>query len=280
MNYAINPIRWHVKKWARRAVISISGGLGDLWHGAKPPAIRVLTYHRFTDNKYDPVSVRPDDFEAHLQWLSRNVTLLDAEKFCHALEGKQPLERNAVLVTVDDGHRSFYEHAYPLLKKYKVPAILFVCPALVDKQNSAREFMSWDELARVQQDMIVVASHGLSHRSLGRTSMRQAVYEVEEASRQLKLHLGVENPFFAFPFGTRRDFSDELADVLLANGYQYCFTSVHGRCSQMTRSNLFPRVKIESGESLGLFRAIALGRLDAWRAIDNVGWRLQQRGRL
>ncbi len=280
MNYAINPIRWHAKKWARRAVIRLSGGLGAVGQSAKRPTIRVLTYHRFTNIKYDPVSVRPCDFEAHLQWLSQNVNLLDAETFCLALAGKQQLDRNAVLITIDDGHRSFYEHAYPLLKKYNVPAILFVCPALVDAQNSPKEFMGWEELAHVQRGNIVVASHGLSHRSLGLVSMTQAVHEVEEASKQLKLRLGIENPFFAFPFGTRKDFSDELADMLLANGYQYCFTSVHGQCSPMTRPNLFPRIKIESGESLNLFRAIALGQLDAWRAFDSVGWRLQQRGRL
>lgn len=280
MNYAINPVRWHVKKWARRAAICFSRGLSGVGQNAEGPKLRVLTYHRFTDLIYDPVSVTPSDFEMQLSWLSRNVRLLDAETFCMMLQDNQPLDRDAVLITVDDGHKSFYEHAYPLLKKYDVPAILFVCPSLINDKFNTREFMNWGELAQVRRNKIVVASHGFSHRSLGRVSMAEAEYEVAEASKLLKLRLGIENPFFAFPYGTRNDFSDALADMLLAKGYQYCFTSVHGPCSPMSRSNLLPRIKIESGESLNVFRKIAQGHLDMWRVVDNLGWRLQQRGRL
>lgn len=280
MNYAINPTRWHLKKCARRAVTHLSVGLARNGQNAKRPTIHVLTYHRFTGLKYDPVSVKPRDFEKHLQWLGQNVQLLDAEAFCLALQGKQQSKRDAVLITIDDGHRSFYDHAYPLLKKYNAPAILFVCPSLINSKHNSGEFMNWEELEQVQRDRIIVASHGLSHRSLGKISIQEAEYEVKEAQKQLKQHLKIENPFFAFPFGTRKDFSDPLADMLLDHGYLHCFTSIHGACVPLSRSNLLPRIKIESGESIDMFSKISRGHLDAWRAVDNVAWWLQQRGRL
>lgn len=46
----------------------------------------------------------------------------------------------------------------------------------------------------------------------------------------------------------------------------------------MMKANLFPRLKIESGESLNVFTAIVKGYLDAWHLIDNRVWWLQQNG--
>nr|WP_271711533.1 polysaccharide deacetylase family protein [Marinigracilibium pacificum] len=45
------------------------------------------------------------------------------------------------IITVDDGDYSFYEIAFPLIKKYKIPSILFIIPSLIDTDNP----FWWDE---------------------------------------------------------------------------------------------------------------------------------------
>ncbi|MEE9322703.1 MAG: polysaccharide deacetylase family protein [Granulosicoccus sp.] len=40
---------------------------------------------------------------------------------------------NAIVLTFDDGYRSFYDLVYPLLEEYEIPATVFVCPDLIDK---------------------------------------------------------------------------------------------------------------------------------------------------
>lgn len=47
-----------------------------------------------------------------------------------------------VLVTFDDGHRSVYEVAFPLLKKYELPAIVFIITGLVGTDTP----FWWDEI--------------------------------------------------------------------------------------------------------------------------------------
>jgi len=47
-----------------------------------------------------------------------------------------------VLITVDDGHISFYENAFPLLKQYQVRTILFIVPSLIDTDKP----FWWDEV--------------------------------------------------------------------------------------------------------------------------------------
>lgn len=279
MNYQIEPWRWHLKKFARRTAVAADGALRYLGWRAPGPRLTVLTYHRFDGQAFDPVAVSRQAFEAQLRWLRAHVEVLDGKGFARILAGTKPLQRDAVLLTVDDGHRSFYRTAFPLLQRYRMPAILFVCPGLIEAGPDAGEFVSWAQLQEMQSNGLLIAAHGHTHRSLTRIGPEAAADEITRAASELKRRLGAESPFFSLPFGTRRDFSVELADRLLAHGYRYCFTSIHGPCRPLSRPNLLPRTKIEGGESLAMFRAIVAGGLDLWRVVDELAWPLQQRGR-
>jgi peptidoglycan/xylan/chitin deacetylase (PgdA/CDA1 family) len=61
----------------------------------------------------------------------------------HLLEEHFMLYREQnILVTVDDGDISFYQYMFPLLKQYKLPAILFIITSLIDSKTP----FWWDEL--------------------------------------------------------------------------------------------------------------------------------------
>jgi len=278
-DYLIGPLRWHLKKISRRAAI----GLSRHWPGASGPRLRVLTYHRFGTRRYDPVAIPPEAFEGHLRWLSEHAQVIDAAGFAGWLDGTRQIRHNTVLITVDDGHYSFYEHALPILRRYGFSAVLFVCPDLIEADEPPpaparpREFMSWRELEAVQAQGLTIGSHGLSHRSLARMSPREAEAEIVAAQAVLESRLGTRSPWFAFPFGTRADFSDRLARFLVRRGYDFCFTSIHGHCRPPAAHTLLPRLKIEAGEDLELFGSIVEGHLDNWSVVDNAAWWIQQR---
>jgi peptidoglycan/xylan/chitin deacetylase (PgdA/CDA1 family) len=235
-----------------------------------------LSYHRFGNTARDPVMVTPGQFAAQMGWLIDHVDVLTPARFAAIQRGQQELERDAVLVTIDDGHQSLATHALPVLERHSITAVLFVCPKLTGSQG----FMAWPELEKCRAAGHEVAPHGLTHRSLGRMSLIEAAAEVAVAKSVLTDRLGVATPYFAFPFGTRADFSLPLLGMLREQGYEFCFTSIHGACRPMQRPALLPRVKVESGEGLRMFSHIATGKMDAWRHIDNFAWPLQQRNRL
>lgn len=71
-------------------------------------------------------------FEAQMRWLLRSYEPVSLTQWrAHFLEGA-PLSPAAVLVTFDDGYRNVARHALPLLRKWGIPCVLFVVPALVD----------------------------------------------------------------------------------------------------------------------------------------------------
>jgi hypothetical protein len=81
---------------------------------------------------------------------------------------------------------------------------------------------------------------------------------------------------FAYPFGTMADFNAATAKILGESGYQFVFTSQHGAVQKSLDALVLPRIKVESGEPLWMFKYLVQGGLDAWQLIDQTLWKFQQ----
>ncbi|WP_089794357.1 poly-beta-1,6-N-acetyl-D-glucosamine N-deacetylase PgaB [Halomonas korlensis] len=146
--------------------------------GRDPGKFSVISYHDVVDLEQTP------EMKVFPQTITRNLLVehfnLFAELGYHpvsyqqiidAREGRQPLPENAVLLTFDDGYRSFHDIVYPLLKLYDYPAITAVVGSWLDvpageqvtygETTLPRErFMTWAQLNEIQRSPLVeVASH-------------------------------------------------------------------------------------------------------------------------
>ena len=84
-----------------------------------------LMYHRFEENKYPSTNIRIDDFKKHLSIIeNNNIKFINPNNFEDELKNNK-LQRK-ILLTIDDGFLSFYENAWPILKKKK-NSIYFIC---------------------------------------------------------------------------------------------------------------------------------------------------------
>jgi peptidoglycan/xylan/chitin deacetylase (PgdA/CDA1 family) len=95
--------------------------------------VAVLLYHRVRD---------VEGFSAQMEWLARNASPLTPTAFEAALAAGRAPGPASVLVTFDDGTRDFAELAWPILRRFSIPAVLFVPTAYPD---SGRVFW-WDAL--------------------------------------------------------------------------------------------------------------------------------------
>jgi peptidoglycan/xylan/chitin deacetylase (PgdA/CDA1 family) len=114
--------------------------------GRIAPGPTILVYHCVHDVPTDPqmLSVTPAHFEEHLAVLQQHYRVLPLNDLITALlNGTMPAR--AVAITFDDGYANNYEYAWPLLKKYSMPATIFVSTSYV---SSNREFLC-DELERI-----------------------------------------------------------------------------------------------------------------------------------
>lgn len=117
------------------------------WTEAAGRELRVLVYHRVlgAHNRGDGDphlwSATPETFAAQMAFIARYFAPVTAWQVADALAGAARLPRRAILVTFDDGYRDFLD-AWPILKRFGVPALVFVPTAF---PGASRRFW-WDEL--------------------------------------------------------------------------------------------------------------------------------------
>ena len=274
--------RWYVKKAARRSFMVgsfVSGALGARRITAGAPRVRALTYHRIGDEPREPFCVSPDDFEAQMRFLSVHRLAVDLDDVIAFVAGRGSLPEGACLVTIDDGCESTLTEALPILRRWGVPAIAFVTSSLVglDVPELPERYLGWDELREVADSGFVeIGSHAFTHRSLGAMDADESRREAFESKAQLERELGREIRCFAYPFGTHGDFDDVTERHLADAGYTIAFNSMHGTLRPGMDPISLPRIKVEGGEGLVMFRLLTAGGMDAWRVVDRNLWRLQR----
>ena len=263
--------RWLAKKAARAmvgALTAVPAALGS----AGEPRVRVLTYHRFGPGRRAPFCVDAAAFDRQMAWLARSGRAASLAQVRGFLGGRRNLDNGAVLVTIDDGDPSVAEIAVPILRRHGVPAVLFT---LAGRPEGFR-VLDDAALRAVADAGVDIGSHSLTHRSMARLPREQQVVEARDSRRRLEDILGRPVTTFAYPFGTRADYSDETAQVLREAGYDLAFTSQHGALQAGLDPLALPRVKVESGDPDWLFPLLCGGALDAWRLVDGGLYGLQR----
>lgn len=112
-------------------------------------ALRVLTYHRVMEPRLatacDPalVSATPAGFEGQMRLLATRYNVVSADQVADAWAGGAPLPSRAVLVTFDDATRDFADVAWPIMRRWKLPATVFVPTAYPGRRD---HLFWWDRL--------------------------------------------------------------------------------------------------------------------------------------
>src|SRR5262245_24688944 len=93
---------------------------------------QILTYHRINnDNDQFFTGMRVDIFEKHIEYLSNYYNILSLEDMINCMKSND-IKDNAIVITFDDGYKDVYLNAYPILRRYSVPATIFLPTSCID----------------------------------------------------------------------------------------------------------------------------------------------------
>ena len=193
---------------------------------------RILYYHSVSD---DPVrsSVSPAVFAAQIEHLRQRYRVLPLADVVSRLAAHVPLPADVVAITLDDGFRDNYEHAFPVLARLGVPATIFLTAAYIGTDRlptlTRTDFiprpLDWGQVKEMHVHGIAFGSHTLTHPMLSQVPLDEARREIALSRKAIEDRLGSEVSLFCYPRG---DFNTAVKRVVGEEGYAAACTTVPG----------------------------------------------------
>lgn len=232
-------------------------GAGESNPGSKPEVsdepFYVLCYHRFlrhTNPDAEPsqseYQMPLDEFKWQMQYLKDNGfhPVSEDELMGYWFQGK-PLPLKPVLITFDDGFRTIYRDAFPVLKAHGYPSILFLYTKFIEygeaalkrraddtkkhKVNLGTEALEDDDILSMQPSDMVVESHTAHHLNLGKENEKKDVaefqkllnYEITEPLSFIETRFKHKPEWLAYPYGV---YDPAILKAVHETGYKLAFS--------------------------------------------------------
>ena len=156
-----------------------------------------IMYHRFNENKYPSTNVKMDIFKNQIE-IIRGKGLNFYNPLDFKDEFAKPKNEKKIILTIDDAFSSFYENAWPYLKKNKIPFILFVSTEPVGKNG----YMTWEQIKEVEKEKFAyIGNHSHSHEYMIDLTLRKFKDDIDLSIKIFKEKLGYNPIYFSYPFG-------------------------------------------------------------------------------
>jgi peptidoglycan/xylan/chitin deacetylase (PgdA/CDA1 family) len=176
-------------------------------HAGGYQIVPVLCYHNLGDRAKGRMVMAGASFREQMQYLKANgyrvISLRELVEFTRL---DRQLPQRAVVLTFDDGYRSFKQYAHPVLKELGFTATLFV---YTDYVGAGRAALSWSDLKELAAEGFDIQAHSKSHvdlrRAPGETDAQYQRRIQAELAQPLELfdrHLGRRPDILAFPYGS------------------------------------------------------------------------------
>lgn len=222
--------------------------------------ISILMYHRIGDfhdvREHRALFCRYRRFNAQMRWLKyMKYNVIDMDTCIRAVRREIPIPSRAVVLTFDDGFEDFYIYAFPVLKRYKFPAVVYVLPNYINGTadwfaKEGRPCPPMLKLEQIQEIMdygIEIGSHGLSHVKLAEVSYERMRKEIFESKIEIEAIIKRKVRHFCYPYGS---YNTSVIEVVKEAGYVSAVTCVRGGVVPGNDLWQLPRKAVSFGDSL------------------------------
>jgi len=240
-----------------------AGEKQNIKSGKQDKIINILCYHRFkkrniTDEKKkkwgDIYYISPKMLEKHIKYIRKNNTIISMNRYLRFLDGKADIPGRSVLITIDDGYRSIYTRAFPVLKRLNVPFTVYYYQYFLPGGANALNRSMIKEMMRAGAEAgchsnthPILTSRWKNRHSKNKRKMGDEEYieflkdEIISSKKYLEEYIGVPMATFAYPYGT---YSDEVVHFIKKAGYKAAFSVVASCNTQKTNRYRLKRTMI------------------------------------
>lgn len=217
-------------------------------------------YHRIRDDEIDPdISVSTKRFDQQMGYLRENFNVMSLDKLLDNVAKNGEREMDTVAITFDDGFKDNYSNAYPILKRHKLPATIFLVSHFIGKRQ---DMLNPDDLRTMSIDHIDFGSHTATHRILSEVGIEEAAKEILDSKTAIENMLDYKVRFFAYPKGKAADFNNQVKTIVESSGYRAAFSTENGAIDRHSDSYELKRVGMRN-YPMFVFKLRVSGLLEA-----------------
>ncbi|MFN8009003.1 MAG: polysaccharide deacetylase family protein [Terriglobia bacterium] len=251
-------------------------------------------YHRvcplFFDKQIPYANVYPEEFEKQIAFIAEKHEGVTVTEFLRRRSAGE-LTGNEICITFDDGFRDNYLFAFPILRKYGVPANFFLVTKYIGSdelfpwvpldEGGKSDFsrhrenwipMNWENVKEMMESGMEFGTHTHTHsHSLSELSLDVATQELKDCTALFKARTGLDPKVFCFPHGTTLDYNREHIEMIKSLGYQAALTTNIGRNSSSQDPFELKRLIVYEEDSLQEVKKKAQGAYDFVGTLQK-GW--------
>lgn len=183
-------------------------------------AIPILMYHYIRDPDVQKssigknLSVSPSSLEKHLKIIkAKGLTTTTLADWVN-----KKIVQPSIILTFDDGYSDFYTNAWPILKKYKARATIFIIKDKIDQPG----YLTSNQIQKLSSQNVEIGSHSASHPNLTNISDANIKTQLEDSKSELEGITAKEVISFGYPSGK---FDDRVIRAVKEAGYKIAVTT-------------------------------------------------------
>lgn len=206
------------------------------------------------DFKRDSLNTNPYIFEQQMLTLQKaGYKFILPSEISEFLNDKS--DAKYVVVSFDDGYRTFYTYTYPIIKKYGIKSVNYIIYNFIGRQNNMDAWMI-EQL--VKDGLVEIGSHTLNHLDLTSLNSAELKSEIIDSKINLEKRFNIKVSAFCYPYGY---YNEKAFPFLKDAGYLTATTTKEG--SQVSEDSLYEIKRIRPGIHTGQ------GLLDYLDSINN-----------
>jgi polysaccharide deacetylase len=159
----------------------------------------ILVYHRFDDSRHTSTDISIKNLREQFEYFKNNgYEVVKLSKLVDALNSGEEIPDNWIVITVDDGYKSFYDKALSVFKEYNYPfALMLYVEASANKYGDYLDFDQIKELETYGE----IGYHSYAHPRMTKLSDEALREDFQKGVETFEKHMGYKPKFFAVPYG-------------------------------------------------------------------------------
>jgi peptidoglycan/xylan/chitin deacetylase (PgdA/CDA1 family) len=210
------------------------------------PSAKILLYHGIgkPQRPLTLSNVEKSNFFQQMAYLKKQYNVISVNDLYRDMETKS-VKKKTVVITFDDGYLDNYIYAFPILKKYNIPATIF-CSTFLESSNKnlANDKKKIKEL--IESGLIIIGAHTKTHMRLAKLKKKNQQVEIKENKIFLQRVTGKKVDFFAYPYGQRTDYTKETMAVVKGAGFKLAFSAFPGIVTNYSDKYRLPRFPVKN----------------------------------